>query len=211
MIRNSITIGDLRVVAVCKDNLRVQAESLLAELRNVEAERGEGFLKDNVKIQFGWSLLTLKEEGGELVVHEPNFDGDPLRETRGEVSCTLEVLAKQTNLVNALGIEPSTVRFQDKLIVLKGCFQKRRIYMERKFANVGDSGWYVGDAETDEDVSPEYEGLRVFHLLKLRPVAMQFLVLPPGYLVVLDDEKVEAILNEKGQKLLLKALPAELN
>jgi len=195
-------LGNRTIVVTCSDHLQVQADSLLGEIRNVEDSRGAGFLKDRSTIIFGWSLLTLKLEAGELVVHEPDFARDPLKHTRGDVSCTLDVLAQQARIVNGLRIEPADVDFRHTMVALRGCLQNRRIYLERKLAaHHGDSGWYVGDADATVDVLPEYESLRIYQLLPLRPVLMQFLTLPVGYLVVLDDEKVEAVLNEKGLRV----------
>ena len=71
--------------------------------------------------------------------------------------------------------------------------EQTRIYLERTdTGNKSDSGWFIGTV--GENIT-EYQALPLEQLLDLRPDLKDILSLPPGYLVVINGEDVEAILN----------------
>jgi hypothetical protein len=104
MGRHALRVGDVELVARCDDAYARQAGSLLEAVASFRG-KGKG-LADGVTVQFGWSLLTLRQRGKELVVCEPDFDGDPLTAVREDVTCTLAVLVGQAAVVNRLDVEP---------------------------------------------------------------------------------------------------------
>src|SRR5262249_25141346 len=76
MARQALPVGDMELVACCDDAFAVQTRSLLEAVASL---KGKG-LADGVTVQFGWSVLTLRRRGDELLVCEPDFDGDPFRD-----------------------------------------------------------------------------------------------------------------------------------
>lgn len=60
----------------------------------------------------------------------------------------------------------------------------------------GDSGWFINTLEDDsEDI--EYEAIYAFQLLYLRPEIMSVLILPPEFIVLVDKNTIEKVINEK--------------
>jgi hypothetical protein len=199
MGRHTLRVGDVELVASCDDTYARPARSLLEAVASFHG-KGKG-LADGVTVQFGWSLLTLRRRGDELRVCEPDFDGNPLSEVREDVTCTLAVLVEQAVVVNRLDVEPVEVRFDETVLLARGCLAERRVYLERSEPEAGDSGWYVGpvDSPAPEQRPENFEWLRVYELLGRRAPLLQALGLPTGYLVVFDGDQIDAVLDEDEQ------------
>lgn len=184
MVRHALRVGEVNLVAHCDEAFAVQAGSMLEAIASLQGQ-GKG-LDDGVHVQFGWSLLTLRRRGDELLVCEPDFDGDPFHGVREDVTCTLRILMGQVAVVRRLGLRPVEIRFEDKVVLAKGCLAGRRVYLQRSQPRPGDSGWYVGpvDGPAPEQRPESFEAIHVFELLRRRASLLQVLALPAGYLVV---------------------------
>lgn len=198
MILSSRRISDKKFLVSCADPFRHQAEWLLEMLEKIEQDRGRGFLEDGASIQVGWSMVTIRREGDALVVAEPNFSGNPFRETNTDLTCTLSVQAEQNSVLKALAVKGVPVRFQDKVIISKGSLEKPRIYLERQVPEKGDSGWYIGEVDQPQS---ELKAIYSYQLLPLRPALLKVLALPVGYVVVFENDRIEAIVNEQNEQL----------
>lgn len=74
---------------------------------------------------------------------------------------------------------------------------KEKLFMERIEPDLekGDSGWFINTLEDDsEDI--EYEAIYAFQLLYLRPEIMSVLILPPEFIVLVDKNTIEKVINE---------------
>lgn len=195
-------IGAYEIVVECGDDLKVQGEALLNKL--VELNEHGPALKDDTVIEFGWAPLKLREEDDTLVAYEPDFDGNALHDFVRGVDRVLRVLTWQISLLNSLSLKPEPAHFNKKLVMVKGCLQLLRIYLEReKTSRDDDSGWYIGDEKRPEarEKKSELEGIYVYELLKLRPAVMKVLALPPGYLVTMEGDEPESIFDPDGKDL----------
>lgn len=180
------------------DELQPQAEWLLDHL---DSMRSDGVsIHANQRIQFGWSFLEFKQEGGEHVVHEPDFLTNPLTQTRPDISITLQVQASQLAFINQLRLSPTQASFQDKIIYAKECLSSSKIYGERidPQPEKGDSGWFFGFVDGNNEPENLQAGY-VYQLLSLRPILLQLLLLPPGYMVVLNGSEIETILDPNDE------------
>jgi hypothetical protein len=191
MERLAAQIGAKTIIVRCDAALRPQAEWLLAYVRKTFGPDG-GKLRDGFKLQVGWSILSLREQNGQLVISEPNYRGDPFTEWHDDISCTLRVQAEQNEILALAEVEEGVpALFQDKVVLAKGCLEEKRVYLERaKDPPPGDSGWYIGPVADDEQ-QPKLEAIYVYNLLKSRPALLQVLALPPGYIVVFDGDDIE--------------------
>jgi hypothetical protein len=140
--KHTLRSGQITLAVHCEDSLGQQAKSLLAVLMPLGGQ-GKG-LADGVTVQFGWSVLTLRQDGSELVVCEPDFGGNPFTSVREDVSSTLTVLTQQTDVLNCLGLDGVPARFDEKVVLATGRLQEERVYLQRGTPAAGDSGWYVG-------------------------------------------------------------------
>jgi hypothetical protein len=201
MGKHTRRVGDVDLVARCDDAFAAQAGSLLEAVASFQGQGKR--LADGVRVQFGWSLLTLRRRGSDLVVCEPDFDGDPFHEIREDVTCTLRIRMGQVAVVRRLGLVPVDIRFDDKVVLAKGCLAGRRVYLQRSEPRPGDSGWYVGpvDGPAPEHKPESYEAIHVFELLRRRAGLLQVLALPAGYLVVFDGDEVEGIADPNNNEV----------
>jgi len=183
--------------------LERQAEWVLSYFERMQKE-GMTFFS-GMKIQFGWSFLELRENGENIyLIQEPDFSGNPFSSFRADVSTTLQVQASQNNLIEELDIAPSGVSFQDKIVFAKGSLEAERVYIERipPQPEKNDSGWFLGLVEGNNQ--PEnLQAMWVYQLLQSRPILLQFLLLPPGYMVIVKGSSVEEILDAAGNSRML--------
>jgi hypothetical protein len=95
----------------------------------------------------------------------------------------------------------------DRLIATRDASAGGEIFLERiKGAAEGDSGWYIGRiAVTD---SPA-EAIGVGDLVTARPDLERLLMLPVGYLVVIEQSGIVAVLNERDENVWKVAPPPE--
>jgi hypothetical protein len=194
-------IGEKTVTLQCRDDLEPQADGLLGHLKRTFTPHSEQ-LKHGFKIQFGWSVLCLLDRTSDMLICEPNFRGNPFQQWSDDVSTTLAVLSEQVGFLRSIAFPASDsmpARFDDKIVLSKGCLSHQQIYLERcETSKEGDSGWYIGPVLRSSE-KPEYEAMRVYELLDLRPATLGVLCLPPGFLVVLDGDRIEGIQDPGGK------------
>ncbi|OWK42308.1 hypothetical protein [Fimbriiglobus ruber] len=188
------------LVAMCDD----EVEDLTLEMLQVVAGfegRGRG-LANGVRVQFGWSELTLKHVDGEIVVHEPDFAEDPEGGLRDDVTCTVTVSAAMAGTVQAVGVVPVDLRFDDALAIAPGCLEEPDLYLLRSAPRGENSGWFIGPANAppgSEEAGAEFEGRYVWELLHERPALLAALALPPGYLVLFSGDEMVSVSPPEGE------------
>jgi hypothetical protein len=195
LVTCSLPVGEATLRAHCRQGLLPGAHWMLGQLARF-ADEPPG-LAPGVKVEFGWSLLWLREDGDVLAVCEPDFEGDPMRDQVDDVTGTLSVLAAQSGVLSEYKVaEPVPTRFDQKIVVAKGVLDLDRVYLERTAPQPGDSGWYIGPVDegdqVDESASPEdrYDAILAHELLGRRPALVTVLSLPLGALVVFDGDEI---------------------
>jgi hypothetical protein len=194
----------------CDENLREQGQWLADTVADFEA-RGR-ILDDGVAVDIGWTTFVLRAQpDGSLRLCEPNYDADPFKTLRPEVTLSLTVLAAQIDLVravslrNSLNLEAVPCRFDQKLVVRKGALDEPRVFANRQQPSGEESGWYVGPAQDGSAAaSPQaedLESLRVYQLLERRPTILYALALPVGYTVIWSGHNIEALADPQGRNL----------
>lgn len=190
-------IAGRAVVVRCHPALERHAHWLLGVLRELSQDGVD--LWAGQRIEVGWSMLTLREDGKHWVVCEPDFATDPFRMNRDDVTTSLTVQAQQNDVVRRVGVDPVRVSFQDVVLVGDGCLQRPDIYLERVGPpDPSHSGWYVGPVVGDV---ARRQSFYVFEVLRARPAIVQALSLPYGYLAVFEGDQIVAVLNEQEQDL----------
>lgn len=192
-------IEDFVIVAHCGEDLAIQAAALLSKLEQLH--RQGPALQPGTVVQFGWSRLMIEAYENNLVVCEPDFDGDPFHQTVQEVDRTLRVASEQAGicrLVSAIGQE---VSFDQTIIVAKESLATPRIYLDRRStATKGFTGWYLGPFEENSTVvnQDQIDCLYIYQLLKYRPAVLKALNLPVNYVVVFSEDEIETIFDSTG-------------
>lgn len=196
-----------KVIELNEKNLLIRYSSRLTEQAKwlaeliVDMSRKGVSIEDGAKIQFGWSFLIFRNfDDNQVILCEPDFSRNPFSEEKNSIDFTLEVQALQNSFAKRCGVDPIATLFQDKIVLVKGSLNKEKLFMERIEPDLenGDSGWFIKTVEDDsEDV--EYEAIYAFQLLYLRPEIMSVLILPPGFIVLVDKNTIEKVINEKNE------------
>ena len=193
------------LVADCADMVQSQCRGMLAAVASL-AGQGSG-IADGVKVQFGWSVLTIRQEGSNFRVCEPDFDGDPFTQVRPDVTCTLAVLAMQVGVVRRVGVDPVEVRFDEKVVLRRGVLAEPHVFLNRGQPTEGDSGWFVGPVEGpeyDPDDLSQFEAIRVYELWRERRPLLSVLGLPPGHIAVFRGDTIESVMSPAGEDVWAK-------
>jgi hypothetical protein len=202
MITISRQIGATRLTTSCAPAQKQQAESVLSTFEQLAAKAP---LLAGTRIRFGWSLLTLRDaENGTLAVCEPDFSRDPFREIRPDLTVTLDVLARQTAFARQVGVTPVEVGFEQFVVVEQRAVTAAAAHLLRVESHASDdSGWSLSFSENlDEARDEDFESVRVYQLLDLRPAVLPALILPPGLIVLMDGDRIESVLDSGGRDLL---------
>ncbi len=195
----SRVIEGTRLVVACARELQPLAGDVLSTFERIA--RSEGGLRPGLRLRFGWSRLVLQPHDNDaLIVCEPDFGGDPLRDVRPRVDTTLSVLADQTRLLRRAGMTPHDSTFEQAVVVARGALSAPALHLFRSEpSDDGDSGWSVGAADAPESSSPEdFESVRVYLFLQMRRVILSALMLPVGTAVVIDGDEVTMVLDDSG-------------
>ncbi|MCK0509709.1 immunity protein Imm33 domain-containing protein [Aromatoleum buckelii] len=198
----SRTIGGRHVALACAPSRQPLAEDFLAILTRIARDDP---LHAGMKVRFGWSILTLRDDGGALVVSEPDFAGDPLRDQHPGVDTTLDVLAQQAALVRRVGATPLDAGFEQFVVVARGALESRTLQLFRSPPQRDDdSGWTISSPEQPGSAhdADAFDAQRVFTLLRQRPVVLSALALPPGFAVIIDGDAISAVFDADGRKRL---------
>lgn len=157
--------------------------------------------KTGMTIQFGWTRFSLLAHGNKLIICEPDFNNDPLRENRHSIAESLDVIEGQVSFTRLHKIEPCEIRFDSILLIRKGSLDTLAIQLFReKNSDPVDSGWTVtayGDDEASDDPD-DYETIPSYKLLSAWPNMLSVLVLPPNHGAVLEQGKPPRVVWPSG-------------
>jgi hypothetical protein len=180
-------IADSTVALRCDASCQEHGEWVLASL----AERAEsGWTpRGGLRIEFGWSVLSLIGQNNTYVVHEPDFDNDPTSWVRDEVTTSLLVQADMLGIAAAVDVEPVFPNFADRVLVKEGWLEAHKVSLFRGIdPRLAESKWMINHDDADE--ATPTDTIRVFELLKLRRSLLSALALPPGYLAVFEGDQM---------------------
>lgn len=195
-LRLPIASGNLLVE--CHDRCEQAGRAVLRTL--AELDRRGPSLHDDSRVQYGWSVLTLRLEGADLRVWEPDYLGDALRDLRPTLDLTLEVIEEQAEVLRGRSEEGVDARFDHFVTAWPGAPSASNIFLTRQAAAApDDTGWFIGDlARLDVPPEGELEVFRVFELMKRRRSVMKLLAFPPGYAVVMAGDETESVMSGQG-------------
>ncbi|MEJ8294379.1 hypothetical protein WKI45_16245 [Delftia tsuruhatensis] len=209
MINRSAKIGEATVVVKVDVGLENLADWLLNVL--IKMHQSGRVLEDGKSIQLGWSTLFLRrQQDGDLIVCEPNFARDPFSEEVPGATCTLKIQASQMEFASRVKIVPEVTKFQEKIVLEKGCLSVERIYMTRAHPDrdAGDSGWFIGSQKSNDvilsgNASSEFEAIYAYELLQLRPELFPALILPSGFMVMAGSGGIIGVVNSENEMIAL--------
>ncbi len=197
MLHRRATVGGEVVVVACADDVAPHADWLLEYLKRLSASGHD--VKDGVRFQIGGCFLSLRRLAfNELAVCAPDVDADPFRDETADLSISLRTLIGQMRFTQELGVEPIATSFQDKIVLDEGCLESADLFMIRSAPTDGDSGWFLG-RQGPRESAPPMEAIFAFELMKRRPELAPAMVLPAGFLVMVNARGILSVVDEQGQ------------
>jgi hypothetical protein len=202
------------VITLTSDKASKQIQVRCDELRREQgqwlADTVAGFdgrdrgLADGVTLEIGWTVFYLRgQPDGSLLVCEPDYQTDPFKTVRADVTASLTVLVAQIDLLRAVNLEPEACRFDQRVIVRKGALDEARVFARRQKPTQGDSGWYIGPAG-GAAVTPkadDLEAMPLYELMNRRAHILFALALPADYMVIWNATVIEALVDPQGRNL----------
>ncbi len=166
--------------------------------------RSEGFTADK-----GWEALRAQVPAGTIrstAAEAPAGGPPPLT--------TPELNASERERIASLPGPRDALDPESRVVLAQGAMRSNRVFLARtEISFPGDSGWYAGSTEPGAATSTDaatLTALRLTDLLAARADLKELLVLPPGYLIVLDGGGVSALLDPVDRDLWKTAEPAVL-
>ncbi|PLS19259.1 hypothetical protein CVD28_02275 [Bacillus sp. M6-12] len=202
-VRLSKPIGKQKVSLTCLEHLSTQGNFLLDLIE--KEHKTYDILKDNYKIQVGWSFYILCLHDGVFSVLSPDHISNPFKETTEDLSLSLFVQVQQNEVLKKAKIQGESVSFQDTILVHKDALKSDSLCLERMDGRQsGESGWFIGtldDTDSSSTTENDFKQIYVYELLHSKPELMKFLSLPTGCLVVLENKEI-TVLDTKNERLL---------
>ncbi|MBQ8966824.1 hypothetical protein [Ruminococcus sp.] len=176
----------------------------------LESAPPEG-IDDKTKLQFGFSELRFREEGGRMMVLAPDYDSlNPIAVRTNDLTKVFELENDITYTANAAhqngvtGAKPITLF--ENIFVEPDALKADKKVMVRRDAENG-SAWVILAAELNEDDDiiikdePRLVEMPAYVLVKDHHVAIQCTVLPEGSMALIEDNTITD-LDNTGAELL---------
>ena len=168
------------------------------EITTILASKSD--LKNELLFQVGFSIYKLIEvEKEQFRLVSIDYEANPFKDFTEDLTVALWIQSEQASLAKELQINPSEIRFDDKLLIAKGVFKDEHSYLQRQNTqSQRDSGWFMGYQKQNNE---EFVAIHAFELLKWNPKLIKVLVLPTDYLVIVNDGEIHKILNDSDEEI----------
>lgn len=157
-------------------------------------------LQNELLFQVGFSIYKLIEvKKQQFRIVSIDYEANPFKDFTEDLTVALWIQSEQASLTKELQINPSEIRFDDKILIAKGVFEDEHAYLQRQNTqSQRDSGWFMGYQRQDNE---DFVGIHAFELLKWNPKLIKVLVLPTDYLVIVNDGEIHSILNDCDEEI----------
>jgi Flp pilus assembly protein TadD len=184
--------------------LEAAAESLLEAVAGAQSRAGDR-LNDGVTMGYGWSLLTVRWQGDDRVLCEPDFSRHPLTRITYDISFTLQTLVMQDLMLSIVETSPTECGCMDLIAVQHGHLTRPRLKLTRvSSTKEGFSGWVAGPESRDAIAQmlrdEDYDMIPTAMLVQARPHLVKVLLLPEGFDVTFDGHAVTSVVDDQGRE-----------
>ena len=201
MISVRKNINGITLEANVEDGFEINAKAFLGVFENIDLKN----IPDGYKVQIGWTVFILADtpEGNKKIL-APDYINDPLKKITEDLTLAIQIQEKQFDFLSAFKIKGEPTVFYSKIVCAKNVLSADKIYLHRtQKSDKYDSGWYIGFAEAQEIPSPdELESIYAFELLYKKPSFVQFLLLPTGWMVIIENNSVTAVVSPDNKNIL---------
>lgn len=216
----TLEYGDRTVVVRADPGLAGEVQRLFALLEDLRAE--SVVISERTQLPIGWTTLSFRVDGAfgeQLTVLEPDYAGDPESEVRADVSVSLATLARQRAVLERVGVPGEAIDFDEHVTTFRGVLDVEEVLLLRVVSPGGRlTGWRLAPmAGIPDDGVPD--SLPVHEVLRARPILVDAMLLPPGYMVYFAGDRMTAIVDPEdnvvwdgsGDPGLPAELPGELD
>lgn len=183
------------ILEVARSILAEDSDWLIQYLENSVA-RGEVF-RAGETLQTGWMINSFRECSEGLMVFEPDMIARPIRFVNS-VTRTLTHLRLQKDVAESVGLEDCLLfpSIRQSAIACKAWGEVESFSLSRFDPEGADSGWFVGCLmDHDHDAPENLERVSLYDIGSTHSILVQFLALPPGVSLLLENEDVSFLKN----------------
>lgn len=157
-------------------------------------------LQNELLFQVGFSIYKLIEVDKEQFrLVSIDYEANPFKDFTEDLTVALWIQSEQASLTKELQINPSEIRFDDKILIARDVFEDEHAYLQRQNTqSQRDSGWFMGYQKQNNE---EFVTIHAFELLKWNPKLIKVLVLPTDYLVIVNAGEIHTILNNRDEEI----------
>lgn len=153
--------------------------------------RDESFvIRDGGELPIGWTTLRFAVEGSRITVLEPDYDGDPERDSRADISVSLATLARARAVLGLAAVAGEPIDFDRHVLAVRGALDQREVFLVRVASPGGRmTGWRLSPTAGMQP-EDEVESLPVHAILRARPELVEAMLLPAGFMAFFDGERL---------------------
>ncbi|MBN9520973.1 hypothetical protein J0H58_21035 [bacterium] len=202
----SASFGTTSLRATCAEEFDSLVEDLFGLIRHSVAKGA--VLRDGTRILFGWTVLTVRGERGDLALCEPDFGTDPTAGLRENIDFSLAGYRRQQNLIAAVGLDQwRPLPYTDDVFVERGALGDEQVIGWRMSDPQGADGWFVFRIHSDcpkpaldiTTVGGQFGRVPVWHLALSFPAQFDMLALPIGYTVRITGGAIDRVQSPDGE------------
>lgn len=201
----TLTINNIKYFVSADESIISKTHILFEAIKSIPSND----VKNGYKLEIGFTVFIFLSERDGYKIVVPDYLNSPFLNTTDDLTIALWILSEQIELLKKYNISGVPVRFDDEIVIAENALENSLISLQR-FADLGEnaSGWCIEAIGKREDGSfytietKEYKTVYAYQLLQSRPESVKILVLPYEYFVVINDETVIEILNEKGDSII---------
>jgi tetratricopeptide (TPR) repeat protein len=160
-------------------------------------------LADGTVIQYGWTCLTLRKQGSDLVLCEPDWSVEPRTNHQEHVSFSAMQLVQAGIIRNLTGDTPRDCSCHDTIFIERGALRASRTIMVRTKPNSeGDSGWSLRCSVEDKYCGAD---VPLTVLVAAAPHLLKVVGLPVGWRAFFENDRLDQVLDPEGKQRLPRA------
>lgn len=202
-----LTINNIKYFASADESIISKANILFDAVKSILSND----IKNGYKLEIGFTVFIFLTERDGYKIVVPDYLNSPFLNTTDDLTIALWILSEQIEFLKKYNISGVPVRFDDEIVIAGNALENSLISLQR-YTDLGGnvSGWCIESIGKREDGSfytietQEYIKIYAYQLLQSRPELIKILVLPYKYFVVINDETVIEILNEKDESVIDK-------
>ncbi|MBO1770216.1 hypothetical protein [Agrococcus sp. TF02-05] len=199
----TITAHGRTLSATARTDLQPAVDALLQRF----AELGEQWA-DGLVAWSSWSPIVMEARADGFVLRSPDFEADAREDRTDDLTIALETTEGIVRVLNAAGVLPQDVRFDQEVEAVRGWESHRELVLSRAPGrDARDSGWFVdlaGVERSEPWSADDVVDVPVWRVRMARPAVVRALALPVGVSASVVGDAVELVVDERDGAILAR-------